>query len=156
MEMKLPVGFRFRPTDEELMVHYLRRKARSLPLPASIIPELDVFHSDPWSLPGDLSEKRYYFWKKKLNSNRKIYYETSSGYWKCNNSSRRKGKQIVASISEQINYDNNHGNPVVIGTRKMWTFHRYRGRQTATSSAAARTSKTRWVFHEFHLREEVY
>ena len=50
--IKLPIGFRFRPTDEELLVHYLRRKVLAVPLPASVIPELDVFGTDPWGLPG--------------------------------------------------------------------------------------------------------
>ena len=50
--IKMPIGYRFHPTDEELVVHYLKRKALSLPLPASVIPEFDVFQTDPWSLPG--------------------------------------------------------------------------------------------------------
>ena len=50
--VKLPIGFRFHPTDEELVVHYLRRKAFGLPLPASVIPEFDVFQAEPWGLPG--------------------------------------------------------------------------------------------------------
>lgn len=51
--LKIPVGFRFHPTDEELVVHYLKRKVHSLPLPAAVIPELaDVFHYNPWDLPG--------------------------------------------------------------------------------------------------------
>ncbi|MBR7748520.1 NAC family transcription factor, partial [Undibacterium sp. BYS107W] len=35
---QLPPGFRFRPTDEELVVQYLRRKAIGVPLPAAVIP----------------------------------------------------------------------------------------------------------------------
>ncbi|CAN1153279.1 NAC domain-containing protein 83 [Linum perenne] len=35
--MMLPHGFRFHPTDEELVVQYLKRKVYSFPLPASII-----------------------------------------------------------------------------------------------------------------------
>jgi hypothetical protein len=50
---QLPPGFRFHPTDEELVLQYLRRKALSRPLPASVIP---VVHTaampDPWDLPG--------------------------------------------------------------------------------------------------------
>lgn len=50
--MRLPPGFRFHPTDEELVVQYLKRKVFSFPVPASIIPEVDVCKSDPWDLPG--------------------------------------------------------------------------------------------------------
>nr|TKR86325.1 hypothetical protein D5086_0000238830 [Populus alba] len=49
---KLPIGYRFHPTDEELVVHYLKRKVLGLPMPASVIPEFDVFQNDPSSLPG--------------------------------------------------------------------------------------------------------
>lgn len=50
--LRLPPGFRFHPTDEELVVQYLKRKIFACPLPASIIPEVDVCKSDPWDLPG--------------------------------------------------------------------------------------------------------
>ena len=49
---ELPPGFRFYPTDEELIVHYLRNRAASLPSPASIIGEVDIYKFDPWDLPG--------------------------------------------------------------------------------------------------------
>lgn len=51
--LRLPPGFRFHPTDEELVVQYLKRKVFACPLPASIIPEVDVCKSDPWDLPGN-------------------------------------------------------------------------------------------------------
>ncbi|KAL6975383.1 hypothetical protein U1Q18_024178 [Sarracenia purpurea var. burkii] len=50
---QLPPGFRFHPTDEELVVHYLKKKAASAPLPVSIIAEVDLYKFDPWELPAD-------------------------------------------------------------------------------------------------------
>lgn len=49
---QLPPGFRFHPTDEELVVHYLKKKVASAPLPVSIIAEVDLYKFDPWELPG--------------------------------------------------------------------------------------------------------
>ncbi|KAB8825666.1 hypothetical protein FH972_026747 [Carpinus fangiana] len=49
----LPPGFRFHPTDEELILHYLCKKVASTPLPVSIIAEVDIYKSDPWDLPDD-------------------------------------------------------------------------------------------------------
>lgn len=50
---QLPPGFRFHPTDEELVLLYLRRKALARPLPAAVIPVVhDVAGLDPWDLPG--------------------------------------------------------------------------------------------------------
>lgn len=49
---QLPPGFRFHPTDEELVVHYLKRKAASAPLPVAIIADIDLYKFDPWELPS--------------------------------------------------------------------------------------------------------
>jgi len=46
----LPIGFRFRPTDDELLLHYLRRKALACPLPAGIISDADLARLHPWDL----------------------------------------------------------------------------------------------------------
>lgn len=48
----LPPGFRFHPTDEELIVYYLKNQTMSRPCPVSIIPEVDIYKFDPWQLPG--------------------------------------------------------------------------------------------------------
>ena len=53
---RLPPGFRFRPTDEELVVHYLRRRALASPLPAAVdIPDVRILAHDPSDLlpPGE-------------------------------------------------------------------------------------------------------
>ncbi|XP_077243231.1 uncharacterized protein LOC143883820 isoform X2 [Tasmannia lanceolata] len=52
-QLQLPPGFRFHPTDEELVVHYLKKKASSAPLPLTIIAEVDLYKFDPWELPGN-------------------------------------------------------------------------------------------------------
>lgn len=48
----LPPGFRFYPSDEELIVHYLKNKVTSTPLPASIIAEINLYKYNPWDLPS--------------------------------------------------------------------------------------------------------
>ena len=60
--MRLPPGFRFHPTDEELVVQYLKRKALSCPLPAAVIPEIDLGKFDPWDLPGQPKKSYIYFY----------------------------------------------------------------------------------------------
>lgn len=49
---RFPPGFRFHPSDEELIVHYLQNKASSRPLPASIIADIDLYKYNPWELPS--------------------------------------------------------------------------------------------------------
>ena len=50
---QMPPGFRFHPTDEELLVYYLKKKAADAPLPAAIIAEVDLYKYDPWELPSN-------------------------------------------------------------------------------------------------------
>lgn len=52
--VNLPPGFRFYPTDEELVVHFLHRKATLLPCHPDVIPDLDLYPYDPWELDGIL------------------------------------------------------------------------------------------------------
>ncbi|KAL9229407.1 hypothetical protein vseg_004875 [Gypsophila vaccaria] len=133
--MKLPIGFRFRPTDEELVVHYLKRRALSLPLPASVIPDVHAFNFDPCSLPGDLKEKRYYFCNKKLEFGNKFskVMHTSCGFWKISG----KCKQILSSGDKND----------VVGTRNTWRFYQ----AIANSQPHRHWSKTRWIMHQFQL-----
>jgi No apical meristem (NAM) protein len=50
-EMLLP-GFRFHPTDEELVGFYLKRKIQQRSLPIELIRQLDIYKYDPWDLPS--------------------------------------------------------------------------------------------------------
>ncbi|KAG2316849.1 hypothetical protein Bca4012_067754 [Brassica carinata] len=76
--MNLPPGFRFFPTDEELVVHFLHRRASLLPCHPDVIPDLELYPYDPWDLPGKaLGEGRqWYFYSRKTQER-----VTSNGYW---------------------------------------------------------------------------
>ena len=50
--VNLPPGFHFCPTDEELVLHFLLRKASLLPCHPDIIPDLDLCLHDPWEING--------------------------------------------------------------------------------------------------------
>lgn len=127
--LRLPPGFRFHPTDEELVVQYLKRKVHSCPLPASIIPEVDVNKSDPWDLPGDSEQERFFFSTREVkypNGNRSNR-ATASGYWKATG----LDKQIVSCRSNQV-----------VGMKKTLVF--YKGKPPTGS-------RTDWIMHEYRL-----
>lgn len=45
-------GFRFHPTDEELVSFYLKRKVLHRSLPFELIKKVDIYKYDPWDLPS--------------------------------------------------------------------------------------------------------
>lgn len=52
-DVPLP-GFRFHPTDEELVGFYLRRKVDKRPIAIELIKQIDIYKFDPWDLPSML------------------------------------------------------------------------------------------------------
>lgn len=44
-------GFRFHPTDEELVQYYLRRKVRGKAFRFDAISDVDIYKAEPWDLP---------------------------------------------------------------------------------------------------------
>ncbi|KAL2341931.1 hypothetical protein Fmac_009871 [Flemingia macrophylla] len=94
----LPPGFRFHPTDEELVVHYLKKKADSVPLPVPIIADVDLYKFDPWELPSKATfgEQEWYFFSprdRKYPNGARPNRAASSGYWKATGTD----KPILAS-----------------------------------------------------------
>lgn len=51
MELDLP-GFRFHPTEEELLEFYLKNKVLGRKLRCDVIGLLNIYSHDPWDLPG--------------------------------------------------------------------------------------------------------
>jgi len=51
-EETLPPGFRFHPTDEELVTCYLLNKISDSNFTGRAITDVDLNKSEPWELPG--------------------------------------------------------------------------------------------------------
>lgn len=51
-QLSLPPGFRFYPTDEELLVQYLCRKVAGYHFTLQVIGDIDLYKFDPWDLPS--------------------------------------------------------------------------------------------------------
>lgn len=129
--LRLLPGFRFHPTDQELLLHYLKPKVSAFPLPASIIPEVHLCNSDPWDLPGDLDQERYFFSTREIkypNGNRSNR-AAASGYWKATG----LDKKILTTRATSNQ---------VVGMKKTLVF--YRGKPP-------HGSRTDWIMHEYRL-----
>ena len=53
MDSALPPGFRFYPSDEELVCFYLRNKVANQRVPSGTLVEVDLHAREPWELPGN-------------------------------------------------------------------------------------------------------
>jgi No apical meristem (NAM) protein len=54
-QARLPPGFRFHPTDEELVSYYLKRKVMGKPFRFMAVSEVELYKFAPWDLPGRLT-----------------------------------------------------------------------------------------------------
>lgn len=61
MEESLPPGFRFHPTDEELITYYLTRKVSEVGFQTKAMAVVDLNKCEPWDLPGSFSLRLCFF-----------------------------------------------------------------------------------------------
>ncbi|XP_024539264.1 protein FEZ isoform X1 [Selaginella moellendorffii] len=159
-DVMLP-GFRFHPTDEELLTFYLHRKVEHKPLAIEVITQLDIYKFDPWELPGkdhprilieSSRSARYQLWISSVSAGAS---STGCGeqasYFFCprdrkyRNSSRpnrvTSGGFWKATGTDRVVHSAKPGHKC-IGLKKSLVF--YKGR-------AARPVKTDWMMHEFRM-----
>lgn len=59
MEENLPPGFRFHPTDEELITYYLSRKVSDIGFTSKAVAVVDLNKCEPWDLPGSYNQSKF-------------------------------------------------------------------------------------------------
>ncbi|CAD5189358.1 unnamed protein product [Musa acuminata subsp. malaccensis] len=134
-ELNLPPGFRFHPTDEELVVHYLCRKIACQRPAVPIIAEIDLYKYDPWELPADKSlfgQREWYFFTprdRKYPNGSRPNRSAGKGYWKATGADK--------PISPK-------GSNRTVGIKKALVFY---------SGKAPRGLKTDWIMHEYRLAD---
>lgn len=131
---QLPPGFRFHPTDEELVVHYLKKRVASVPLPVSIIAEVDLYKFDPWELPAKATfgEQEWYFFSprdRKYPNGARPNRAATSGYWKATGTD----KPVLTA-----------GGTQKVGVKKALVFY---------GGKPPKGVKTNWIMHEYRLAE---
>ncbi|CAF2079399.1 unnamed protein product [Brassica oleracea var. botrytis] len=131
--LKLP-GFRFHPTDEELVGFYLSKKVflKKSSKIDEIISQIDIYKFDPWDLPrSSNTEKESYFFcrrGRKYRNSIRPNRVTGSGFWK------------ATGIDKPVYSDGS--SKAVIGLKKTLVYY---------LGSAGKGSKTDWMMHEFRL-----
>ncbi|XP_042001893.1 NAC domain-containing protein 92-like isoform X2 [Salvia splendens] len=129
---QMPPGFRFHPTDAEIVTHYLLNKVIHRRFRAVAINEIDLNKCEPWDLPHKAAKtgenEWFFFFEKetKYPSGTRTNRATASGYWKATG----KDREI------------HNAKKKVVGMKKTLVF--YKGR-------APKGHKTNWVIHEYRL-----
>ncbi|KAL5230668.1 hypothetical protein ABZP36_029444 [Zizania latifolia] len=131
-EHGLPPGFRFHPTDEELVTFYLASKVFNGACCGVGIAEVDLNRCEPWELPeaARMGEREWYFFSlrdRKYPTGLRTNRATGAGYWKATG----KDREVL-----------NTATGALLGMKKTLVF--YKGR-------APRGEKTKWVLHEYRL-----
>ncbi|KAL0548560.1 hypothetical protein IC582_013014 [Cucumis melo] len=132
----VPPGFRFHPTDEELVDYYLRKKICSRRIELDVIKDVDLYKIEPWDLQGICSlgtedQNEWYFFShkdKKYPTGTRTNRATAAGFWKATG----RDKAIYSKHD-------------LIGMRKTLVF--YKGR-------APNGQKSDWIMHEYRLETD--
>ncbi|CAA7391527.1 unnamed protein product [Spirodela intermedia] len=130
--MNLP-GFRFHPTEEELLDYYLKGAIQGKKLGKEVIATGNIYRHDPWELPmlARNGGREWYFFvprDKRNSSGGRPNRTTARGFWKATGTDR-----AIRSLSDQKR---------LLGLRKTLVF--YQGR-------APRGRKTDWIMNEYRL-----
>ncbi|KAI3803495.1 hypothetical protein L1987_31647 [Smallanthus sonchifolius] len=131
-DSQLPPGFKFHPTDEELISCYLLHKVLDGTFTCRAIADVDLNKCEPWELPqrAKMAGKEWYFFSlrdRKYPTGLRTNRATEAGYWKATG----KDREIFSSKTSSL-----------VGMKKTLVF--YRGR-------APKGEKTNWVMHEYRL-----
>ncbi|PSR91563.1 NAC domain-containing protein [Actinidia chinensis var. chinensis] len=129
----VPPGFRFHPTDEELVDYYLKKKIASRRIDLDVIKDVDLYKIEPWDLQelckiGTEEQSDWYFFShkdKKYPTGTRTNRATKAGFWKATG----RDKAIYSKYS-------------LVGMRKTLVY--YRGR-------APNGQKSDWIMHEYRL-----
>ncbi|XP_061367430.1 NAC domain-containing protein 100-like [Gastrolobium bilobum] len=147
-QLNLPSGFRFHPTDEELISHYLYKKVNDSLFSAKAIGEVDLNKCEPWDLPwkAKMGEKEWYFFcvrDRKYPTGLRTNRATEAGYWKATGKDKEiyRGKSLIGMKKTLVFYKGRAPK----GERTNWVMHEYRLEGKFSVHNLPKTAKNEWV-----------
>ncbi|KAB2633543.1 NAC domain-containing protein 100-like [Pyrus ussuriensis x Pyrus communis] len=147
-QIDLPPGFRFHPTNEELISHYLHKKVIDTSFSCKAIGEVDLNKSEPWELPwkAKMGEKEWYFFcvrDRKYPTGLRTNRATEAGYWKATGKDKEiyRGKSLVGMKKTLVFYKGRAPK----GEKSNWVMHEYRLDGKFSVHNLPKTAKNEWV-----------
>ncbi|KAI9090315.1 hypothetical protein K1719_028650 [Acacia pycnantha] len=137
MLRRVPVGYRFSPTEEELVAYYLPHKLMAHdPSIYNTIPEIEVCKYEPWELPAlaasafpemEQDDSECYFFSPcdyKYSNSSRFNRTTPLGFWKVTGKDRqiKDRDNKVIGIKKNLVY---HEGRVPHGIPRNWVIHEY-------------------------------
>ncbi|CAL5009617.1 unnamed protein product [Urochloa decumbens] len=128
-DMVMP-GFRFHPTEEELIDFYLRRRVEGKRFNIELINLVDLYRYDPWDLPAlaSIGDKEWFFYvprDRKYRNGDRPNRVTPSGYWKATGADRMvrvEGNRSIGLKKTLVFYVGKAPK----GLRSSWIMNEYR------------------------------
>ncbi|KAF7005016.1 hypothetical protein CFC21_020167 [Triticum aestivum] len=156
-ESCVPPGFRFHPTEVELVGYYLARKVAAQKIELDIIQEVDLYRIESWDLQGrcgtgggarqvaedELSSSEWYFFSfkdRKYPSGTRTNRATAAGFWKAIG----RDKRVTSSRSRGV-----------MGMRKTLVLFSY-CRTPAVGVFLPNGRKTDWIIHEYRRQNSLH
>ncbi|KAF8405702.1 hypothetical protein HHK36_007779 [Tetracentron sinense] len=154
-ELGLPAGFRFHPTDEELVMHYLCRRCASQPIAVPVIAEIDLYKYDPWQLPGMAlyGEKEWYFFSprdRKYPNGSRPNRTAGTGYWKATGTDKPIGPSKAVGIKKALVF---YTGKAPKGEKTNWIMHEYRLANVDRSARKKGLRLDDWVLCRIYNRK---
>ncbi|KAH7541772.1 NAC domain-containing protein 90 [Ziziphus jujuba] len=154
---ELPPGFRFYPTEEELVSFYLLNKLEGKRQEIDrVIKIVDIYNIEPWNLPqfsGELchgdTEQWFFFTPRQEREARggRPNRTTASGYWKATGSPGyvySSDNRVIGVKKTMVFYKGK----APTGRKTKWKMNEYRAIEEEGTSTGITTPKLR---HEFSL-----
>ncbi|KAL6655316.1 hypothetical protein ACP70R_006142 [Stipagrostis hirtigluma subsp. patula] len=126
-----PPGFRFSPTDEELVLYFLKRRIAS-GRPTPYVADVDVYRSHPSHLPErsalQTGDRQWFFFSRldrKYPNGSRASRTTADGYWKATGKDRLvSGGRGGRAVGNKKTLVYHHGR-APHGERTDWVMHEY-------------------------------
>ncbi|XP_042397601.1 NAC transcription factor 32-like [Zingiber officinale] len=126
----IPIGYRFLPTDKELIVDYLANKVAGKPVPSTAVVEADVYGTEPWNLLRNGDQEGYFFAKRKRKNavGTRVDRRAGTGTW-----------TLYSKKEESVTTLDAEGREIAVGCKSNLSFN------------DGKSKNSGWIMHEYEL-----